>query len=184
MKQSYLFLAEGFEEIEAIATTDVLRRAQVPVTIVSVSKNKDVTGAHGVPVVADTTIEECDFEDVDWLILPGGLPGADNLLACKTLADMLKKHHQAGGRIAAICASPGVVLAPLGILDGKKATVYPGFEDKLKAGGATPTGERVTVDGNVLTGNGPSSAIPFGLAIAEHTVGKVIADKVAGGMLC
>lgn len=184
MKPSFLFLANGFEEIEALATVDVLRRAQLDVTTVSIYNSKDVTGAHGIVVVADTTIGECDFTGADWLILPGGLPGADNLLACKPLADLLQKHFAAGGRVAAICASPGVVLAPLGIVNGKKATGYPGFEGKLEAGGATTTGERVTVDGNVTTGNGPSSAVPFALAIVEQTAGKAIADGVATGMLC
>lgn len=182
MKRLYLFLANGFEEIEALATVDVLRRAQLDVTTVSIYENKDVTGAHGIVTVADTTINECDFEDVDWLILPGGLPGADNLLACKPLAEMLKEHNASGGRIAAICASPGVVLAPLGIVNGKRATAYPGFEDKLEAGGATATGERVTIDGTVITGNGPGAAIPFALAIVEHTAGRAIADEVSNGM--
>lgn len=184
MKRSYLFLATGFEEIEALATVDVLRRANVSVTTVSVNSHREVTGAHGVEVVADTTFDSCDFADVDWLILPGGLPGADNLLAHTPLCDLLKKHHADGGRIAAICASPGVVLAPLGIVEGKRATAYPGFDEKLKVGGAVPTGERVTVDGNIITGNGPSSAVPFALKIVENTQGKAIAQQVASGMLC
>lgn len=184
MKKSFLFLAEGFEEIEALATVDVLRRAQLDVTVVSIYDKKDVAGAHGVKVVADAAFGECDFEGADWLILPGGLPGADNLLACRPLADLLKKHHAENGRIAAICASPGVVLSPLGIVEGRNATAYPGFEDKLKAGGANPTGQRITVDGNIITGNGPSSAVPFALAVVEHTVGRAVADQVAAGMLC
>lgn len=183
MKNSYLFLATGFEEIEALATVDILRRAQLPVTTVSVYENKEVTGAHGIVTVADTTISECDFENVDWLILPGGLPGADNLLACRQLADMLKKHHAAGGRIAAICASPAVVLSPLGIVEGKNATAYPGFEDKLEEGGAKATRARVTVDGNVITANGPASAFPFAFTIIEHTLSRDVADQVASGLL-
>lgn len=184
MKESYLFLADGFEEIEALATVDVLRRANVNVTVVSIYEHDTVNGAHGIGVVADEVFSECEFDNADWLILPGGLPGADNLVAYKPLAELLKKHYKAGGRIAAICASPGVVLAPLGIVNGKNATVYPGFESKLEAGGAHPTGERVTVDGNVTTGNGPASAVPFALKIVEQTVGKEVADQVASGMLC
>lgn len=184
MKKSYLFLANGFEEIEALATVDVLRRAGVPVTTVSINPTNEVEGAHGVVVNADTTISECDFEEIDWLILPGGMPGAKNLVECTPLTDLLKEHNKNGGRIAAICASPGVVLAPLGLLNGKKATCYPGFENGLKAGGAVYTGLRVTVDGNFVTGNGPSSAIPFALTIAAETVGKEVAAEVASGMLC
>lgn len=184
MSPSFLFLADGFEEIEALATADVLRRANIDVTTVSIYPHKEVKGAHGITVVADTTIGEADFAGAGWLILPGGLPGADNLLACKPLAALLKSHHAADGRIAAICASPGVVLAPLGIVDGKQATAYPGFEDALAKGGATPKAQRVVVDGNVITGNGPSSAVPFALAIVEHTQGRAVADQVAAGMLC
>lgn len=183
MKTSYLFLADGFEEIEALATTDILRRGQVEVKTVSVYDRKEVKGAHGITVIADECISECDFGTADWLILPGGLPGADNLLACTTLCEALKSHQEGGGRIAAICASPGVVLAPLGILEGKKATVYPGFEDRLKAGGATPTGDRVTIDGKITTGNGPSSAFVFALSIVDQTKGAEAARQVASGML-
>lgn len=184
MKRSYLFLATGFEEIEALATVDVLRRANIDVCVVAVGDTTIVRGAHNIAVDADTTIADANLADADWLILPGGLPGADNLLASDTLAEALKAHHSKGGRIAAICASPGVVLAPLEIVKNKQATAYPGFEDKLIEGGATPTGQRVTVDGNVVTANGPASAVPFALKIAELTVGPESAEKVANGMLC
>ena len=183
MKKSYLFLANGFEEIEAIATVDILRRANIDVTTVSVYNDPEVVGAHGVPVKADMVFADCDFSQADWLILPGGLPGADNLLACDGLAKLLKEHNDAGKHIAAICASPAVVLAQLGILEKRKATAYPGFEEKLVAAGATPTFERVTVDGNITTGNGPATAFPFALAIVEQTMGKDVAETVASGML-
>lgn len=184
MLTSYLFLADGFEEIEALATVDVLRRAQIVVATVSISAGKEVTGAHGIVVTSDISIDDCDFETADWLILPGGMPGASNLLECDKLVEALKVHNAKGGRIAAICASPGVVLAPLGIVDGKKATSYPGFEDKLIEAGAEHIAKRVVVDGNVTTGNGPSSAVPFALSIVEQTLGRVVADQVAAGMLC
>lgn len=182
--QNFLFLASGFEEIEALATVDILRRANIRLTTVSITDTNEVTGAHGITVVADTVIDNCEFDDADWLILPGGMPGAENLINCKTLADALKHHHDKGGRIAAICASPGVVLAPLGIVEGKNAIAYPGFEERLVAGGAKVTAKRVVVDGNVITANGPSSAVPFALAIVEATVGKAMTDGVAAGMLC
>ena len=183
MKKSYLFLANGFEEIEAIATVDILRRGGLDVTTVSVTDSLDVTGAHGICVKADISINECS-NDVLWLILPGGLPGADNLLACQVLVDMLKKHHEANGRIAAICAAPAVVLAQIGLLQGKNATSYPGFENLLTQNGATATHQRVTVDSNFVTANGPSSAIPFALKILELTLSEDDALSVAKGMLC
>lgn len=183
MKRSFIFLATGFEEIEAVATIDVLRRAGMEVTVVSISKDRVVTGAHGITVAADVVMAGADFSDADWLICPGGLPGAKHLADNEALTSLLKKHYSAGGRVAAICASPGMVLAPNGIVTGRQATAYPGFEEALKAGGATPTGTRVAVDGNVITGNGPSSTIPFALAIVKATLGEAKAKEVADGML-
>lgn len=183
MKRSYLFLATGFEEIEAIATVDILRRAGMEITIVSISKDRVVTGAHGVTVAADVFIAGADFDDADWLICPGGLPGAKHLADCEPLTSLLKKHNAARGHIAAICASPGMVLAPLGILEERNATGYPGTEELLQNGGATVTGNRVAVDGNVVTGNGPSSTVPFALAIVKETLGEAKAKEVADGML-
>lgn len=181
--KNYLFLADGFEEIEAIATLDVLRRGQMEVFTVSIKHDHVVTGAHGVPVTADYTFKEVDFSGTDWLILPGGMPGASNLHEFGALNDLLKV-HAGKGRIAAICASPAVVLAATGLLDGKKATCYPGFETALIAAGAEYVKERVVVDGNIVTGNGPSSAIPFGLEILKLTKGAEVSESVAQGMLC
>lgn len=183
MKRSYIFLATGFEEIEALATADVLRRAGMEVTLVSIYKDRMVTGAHGVTVAADVVIAGCDFSDADWLICPGGMPGAKNLVDNSELAALLKSHCTAGGRVAAICAAPAVVLASLGLLEGRNATCYPGFEDMMTAAGAKAKDARVVVDGNIITGNGPSSAVPFALAIAEATVVKSAAADVAAGML-
>ncbi len=183
MKRSFIFLATGFEEVEAIATVDVLRRAGMEVVIVAIHKDRLVTGAHGITIAADVVMAGADLSEADWLICPGGMPGATNLVADEALTNALTTHYAKGGRIAAICASPGVVLAKLGILKGKKATAYPGFEDALVQGNATPTGERVTVDGNIITGNGPASTIPFAAAIASATVGAEKAKQVTDGML-
>jgi len=183
MKHSYLFLATGYEEVEALATVDVLRRAGMELTIVSIHKDRLVTGAHGITVAADKTMADVDLKDADWLICPGGLNGAINLYNDAVLTNALKEHFANGGHIAAICASPGVVLAPLGILNGRKATAYPGFEEELTKGGAIPTGQRVTIDGNVITGNGPASTLPFAYAIVEATLGTDKAKEVADGML-
>lgn len=180
MKTSFLFLADGFEEIEALATVDILRRAGVVVNTVSIYTRRHVTGAHGIEVTADITFKEADFAGSDWLILPGGMPGASNLFAFEPLTDLLKIHH---GRIAAICAAPAVILAPLGLLKGLEATCYPGFEGACKEGDAVMKNQRVVVTERIITANGPSSAIPFALAIVEETLGKAVANEVAGGML-
>ncbi len=180
MKNSFLFLADGFEEIEALATVDILRRAGVEVSTVSIYDHKHVKGAHGVEVNADLTFKEAAFGGSDWLILPGGMPGASNLYAFSPLTDLLKIHH---GRIAAICAAPAVVLAPLGLLKGLEATCYPGFEGACKEGDAIMKDQRVVATERIITANGPSSAIPFALAIVEATKGKAVANEVAGGML-
>lgn len=182
--KNYIFLAKGFEEIEALATADLLRRGGMDVKLVSISKERNVTGANGITAVADLTFDEADFTDTDWLIAPGGMPGASNLAAFKPLTDLMMKHYNAGGHVAAICAAPAVVLAPLGILDGRDATCYPGFEDALKGGNANHKAVRVVVDGNVTTGNGPSSAIPFAAAILAQTQGDDVAAQVTQGMLC
>ena len=123
MTTSYIFLATGFEEIEALTTVDIMRRAGMHVLTVSIEDTPQVAGAHGIPVVADTCISDIDFSQAEWLILPGGMPGATNLAACAPLCDALKAHAAKGGKIAAICASPAVVLAPLGLLAKKRRHV-------------------------------------------------------------
>ena len=181
MNTSYLFLATGFEDMEAIATIDVLRRAGIEVKSVSINDTKDVTSAHGITITADVLFDEIDFSDALWLILPGGLPGDTNLADYKPLVELLIEHNRAGRNIAAICASPAVVLAPLGILDGREAVCYPGFEGKMPNAhkGFTP----VVADGNVITANGPASAVPFALSIVATIKGEATAREVAEGML-
>lgn len=182
-KISYLFLADGFEEVEALATVDVLRRAEIELRTVSVKDGCEVTGAHGVPVMADLTVADVELDDsTGWLICPGGMPGATNLAACDKLCSMIKAHNANGGNIAAICASPAVVLAPLGVLKGRKATCYPGFESMVD-GEAEMTGQPVEVAGNVITANGPANTFAFALAIVEATLGAEAAGAVAQGML-
>jgi 4-methyl-5(b-hydroxyethyl)-thiazole monophosphate biosynthesis len=183
MEKSYLFLAEGFEEIEALTVVDVMRRAGMELVTVSVTSNKVVKGAHSIPVTADATVDEIDAYDAEWLIVPGGMPGATNVAACGKVNDMLKKQQEKGGNIAAICAAPAVVLAPLGILRGENATCYPSFEPALEKGGATHIDQRVVVSNNIITSNGPSSALPFALAIVAASLGDDVATSVASGML-
>ncbi len=181
MKTSYVFMADGFEEVEALTVVDVLRRAGMPVVTVSVNATSEVTGAHGVKMLADTVIAGCDLADAQWLILPGGMPGASNLAACEPLTRQLLEQDKAGRGIAAICASPSIVFGPLGLVEGREAVCYPGMEQGLK--GAQVMQSRVAVDGHVVTGNGPASATAFALAIVEQTLGKPAATEVADGML-
>lgn len=181
MKNSYLFLADGFEEVEALTCVDVMRRAGMPVVTVSINPVLEVTGAHGVTVVADSLYDDNDYNDAEWLVLPGGVPGAPNLAACEPLCDALEAQVERGGKVAAICASPAVVLAPLGILQGRDAVCYPGMEQDIE--GVRWTTGSVAVDGNVVTGNGPAAAAPFALTMVEQSVGRDVAAQVAAGML-
>lgn len=173
-------MADGFEEIEALAVVDMLRRAAMPVSMVSITDEFDVQGAHGVTIIADEVISEADFTDAEWLILPGGMPGSANLASCAPLVAMLKDHNETGGKIAAICAAP-MVLGENGILKGKNATCYPGFEEHLK--GANYTATQVERDGNIVTGNGPAQAIMFAAAIIEKSLGEATAKRILEGMM-
>ena len=182
MKKVYVFLADGFEDVEALIPIDVLRRGGVDVTTVSISDFPLVNSAHGVNVEADIMIEQGDFSDADLIFLPGGMPGATNLFANKDVCKAVVDQYAAGKKVAAICASPAVVLAPLGILEGKKATCYPGFENVLAENNATYTGDLFTVDGNVTTGEGPAAAFPFAYELLAQLVNKQTADQIAEGM--
>lgn len=180
MKQAFIFLATGFEETEAVGTTDVLRRGGIQTTIVSITQEKSVTGAHGIVINSDILFEEADFSQADALVLPGGMPGSSNLNAHEPLKESLLNQHRSGKIIAAICAAP-LVLGGLGLLKEKKATCYPGFEQRLI--GATTSGQATETDGNIITGKGPGFVYDFGLAIIEALKGKAVAEEVAGGLL-
>ncbi len=181
MNTTFVFLADGFEEIEALTCIDVLRRAGMPVTTVSINPGLEVTGAHGVTVLADSLFGDSDYEGAEWLVLPGGIPGAPNLAACEPLCDLLTAQDARGGKVAAICASPAVVLAPLGLLQDRRAVCYPGMEQGIE--GVRWAEGPVAVDGNVVTGNGPAAAAPFALALVEQSMGRETAAQVAAGML-
>lgn len=180
MKRVALFLANGFEEIEAIATTDILRRAQIDVVTVSITEKRSVIGAHGVEVIADSIFEETDFSKIDLLLLPGGMPGSKHLNEHKGLKDLLIEFNSQHKLIAAICAAP-MVLGGLGLLKGKRATCYPGFESELI--GATIDGGNLIVDGNITTGKGPAFVFDFALSLVEQLVGLQVKEEVASGML-
>jgi 4-methyl-5(b-hydroxyethyl)-thiazole monophosphate biosynthesis len=180
MKKAVLFLAGGFEETEAVGTADVLRRGDIDTKIVSVTESLEVVGAHGIAVVADGLLSATDCGDADALVLPGGMPGASNLNACEALRRLLVRHHGEGRLVAAICAAP-LVPGGLGLLRGRRATCYPGFEPQLA--GAILTGEAVVVDGHLITGAGPGFVLDFALAVVEWLQSKKVADRVAGDLL-
>lgn len=181
MKRSFLFLATGFEEIEALTVVDVMRRAGMDIKTVSITSELVVVGAHGVGVKADMLFADADFEDIEWLIAPGGLPGSENLARYAPLTILLNKHASAGGKVAAICAAPAMVLGPLGILDGRECTGYPGTQD------LAPKGEWrdqcVVSVKNLVTGSGPAAALPFALAIVANSMGMEIAQQIGSAML-
>ncbi|MBO7128617.1 MAG: DJ-1/PfpI family protein [Prevotella sp.] len=182
MAKVYVFLADGFEDVEALIPIDVLRRGGVEVVTVSTTEFPLVESAHGVNIEADIQFEQSDYEDADLIMLPGGMPGASNLFAHESVCKVVMDQFAAGKKVAAICAAPAVVLAQLGILDGKKATCYPGFEKVLKEAGATYTGDLFTVDGNVTTGEGPAAAFPYAYELLAQLVDKKTSDQIAEGM--
>lgn len=176
MKKACIFLAPGFEEVEALTPIDLLRRAGVQVTIVSVQKERQVTGSHQITVEADALFEEMDFADQDLFILPGGQPGTNNLKACGKLRDLLNDSCKKGKLLAAICAAP-TVFGDMGLLKGKNATCYPGCEDGLT--GARHQTDPVVVDRNLITSRGVGTAIPFALSLIEQLFGKEKSEETA-----
>lgn len=177
----YVHLAEGFEEVEALTIVDLLRRAKIEVQTVSVTGNKKVMGTHNIPVEADILYEEANYQECEMIVLPGGLPGSTNLQAHEGLTAHIKCFAaDENKKVAAICAAP-MAFGSCGILEGKKATIYPGMEKHLT--GAQPTGEGVTVDGRIITGMGPAWAMEFALALIEQLRDRKTADDVASGLL-
>ncbi len=180
METVYLFFAEGTEEVEALTVVDILRRAGIETRIVSVTEDRIVTGAHGIRVEADMLMGEVDFSKAAMLVLPGGLPGAYNLASHEGLVAGIMQQYEHNKPLAAICAAP-LVYGRMGLLDGVKATCYPGFEENMK--GASCTGKLVEEDGLFITGKGPAAVFEFGYAIVTRLVGKERAEEVRSGML-
>jgi 4-methyl-5(b-hydroxyethyl)-thiazole monophosphate biosynthesis len=179
MANACVLLAEGFEEIEAIAVIDVLRRAEVDVTTLSLGAT-EVKGAHGISVVADARLEDRADERWDAVILPGGIPGATNLRDDVRVQALLKKQDDAKRWVAAICAAP-IALSKAGVLRDRRATSYPGFGEQLEC--ADYLEARVVVDEHVITSRGPGTAIEFALALATRLRDEKTSWKVAEGML-
>ena len=177
----FIFLATGFEEIEAIATIDVIRRPGIDIQIVSTTGEKTVTGVHNIKVSADVLFEDADFSKAKMLILPGGMPGTTNLEKHEGLLALIRKHNQAGKWLAAICAAPSI-LGKMHLLRNLDATCYPGFEEFLDEA-YVRTNQGVIVCNNIITSRGPGFAPEFGLKIAEILSSKEVADQVASDML-
>ncbi|MBQ4129651.1 MAG: DJ-1/PfpI family protein [Ruminococcus sp.] len=181
----YCFLADGFEEIEALATVDILRRAKVDVKTVSVNGQKTVTGSHNIKVLADITAQDVnDYEsDISGAVYPGGMPGAQTLSTgeCTLPVEVAKYCVDNGILVGAICAAP-IVLGRIGLLNNKKATCYPGFENELI--GAFYTRDKVTVDKNIITGRGPGCSVDFALALVTYLKGESVAQDIRKSMQC
>ena len=167
--KALVFLATGCEEMEAVGTIDILRRGGIETITVSVTGEKTVTGVHNIPIIADELFENVDCKAYDALVLPGGGPGSEMLNKHEYLRKALVEQHDSGKLIAAICASPRV-FGSLGLLNGKKATCYPGIEPELT--GSTIVNEPTVTDGNIITGRGPGLVFDFGLAIVKYLHGN------------
>jgi len=179
-KKALVILADGFEEIEAITPIDILKRVGVEVIMAGLG-GTSIKSTRGVTISADMELDKVAFVP-DVIIFPGGMPGAENLANSPKVKDLIKSVDSEGKLIAAICASPAYVLAPTGVLDGKKATGYPGTEDKFPSS-TKISSEDVVRDGNVITSRGPGTAASFAFMIANELVGSEKARKVAEGML-
>lgn len=176
MSKAYIFFAEGFEEIEGLVVVDVLKRGGVDVKMVSNTEDVFVTSSHGVMIKCDQAFGANDYSDADLLVLPGGMPGTTNLKNNKGLMDLVIKHYSLGKRLAAICAAPSI-LGELGLLKNKRATCFPGFEEKLLE--AKLTSEKVVTDGLITTAKGMGAGLLFALELLAILEGPEVADKIA-----
>ncbi len=180
MNKIAIFMADGCEEIEGLTVVDNCRRVGLEIDMISITDSKSVAGAHGIVFEADMTMKDMNLADYDGVVLPGGMPGTLNLGACDSVVAAIKQCAEDGRLVAAICAAPSV-LGDNHVLEGKRATCYPGFEERLL--GATCTTESVAVDGNVITSRGMGTAIEFSLAIIEYFKDNETADKLAKGII-
>lgn len=179
-KTAIVLFAEGFEEIEATTVLDVLRRAEIDTFAVSISEKDVVTGARGISIVTNRCLKDISGSLFDLIVLPGGMPGADNLRQNERVEDLIHHHHINQKYIAAICAAP-YVLGELGILDGKKATSYPTFQNRL--GKAEVLNESVVVDGNLITSQGVGTALEFSLKIVSTLKSSEAAKELGAAMI-
>lgn len=175
-RKVYIFLADGFEDIEGLTVVDLMRRAGIDIQTVSISDSHEITTSHGITMKTDRIFSETDFSDADMLVLPGGMPGTKYLGEYQPLRELLTDFYGKGGKVAAICAAP-TVLASLGFLEGRNATAYPSCMDGLA--GAVPALENVVVDGNITTSRGLGTAVDFALSLIGQLLGEEKADEIA-----
>ena len=180
MKKAAVLLADGFEEIEALTAVDLLRRARIYVDTISISDDYMVAGSHGINVQTEDLFDEVEFAEFDMLVLPGGMPGTLNLGADETVVKTIKRFAAEGKLVAAICAAPSV-LGENHILEGKKATCHPGFEEKLL--GAQWLEQPVVVDGNVITSRGMGTAIAFALELVRYFTDDATVEHIRQGLV-
>lgn len=176
MKRVLVYLADGFEECEALLVVDILRRAGLDVVTVSITGDLVVASTHNIKIHADAVLAETNIALFDAIVLPGGIPGTPNLAACEAVTMAAAQFAAAGKLVAAICAAPSI-LGSLGLLEGKKATVYPGMEETLT--GAEPVSAEVVREGSIITGQAMGAAIPFALTIVDALVGGDAAQSLA-----
>ncbi len=174
-------IANGSEDIESVTLIDVLRRAGIEVTVASVHAEAAITAARGTRITADALMSNCSDQVFDLIALPGGMPGAQNLGECAALLEILAEQKGAGRLYGAICAAPAVALEPNGLLEGRTATAHPGFQDRLAD--QSRVSERVVVDGNCVTSQGPGTALEFALTLVECLLGKEKRDAVGAPMV-
>lgn len=176
MSLVYAFIANGTEEVELLTVVDLLRRADIDTKIVSITEDYEVTGSHKIVIKADMLVKDVDFEAGDMIFLPGGMPGTLNLASCEILMKNVVEYNEKGKRLAAVCAAPSI-FGELGLLEGKAASCYPGFEDKLK--GAVYKREKAVTDGNITTGRGMGGCIELGLELISLLKGEEAAKDMA-----
>ena len=176
MKKAVMLFANGYEEVEALMTVDLLKRAGVDIRLVSINDDMTVTGSHGISVAMDTKLSRIQLKEEDAIIIPGGMPGTKYLEKYKPLTELLTDFYQNGGKVAAICAAPGI-FERLGFLKGRNATSYPSVMEQLKS--ARTSLEPVVVDGNVTTSRGLGTAIDFSLSLIGQLEGSAKAEEIA-----
>lgn len=180
MEKVYVFFANGTEEIEGLTVVDLLRRADIPTEMVSVEEGREVMGSHNIPIKTDLCLNEMELDKAAMLVIPGGMPGTMNLLKNQELRTAIQQFQEEDKMLGAICAAP-IVLGAAGVLNDKKATCYPGYEEKLT--GAVYTEQAVVCDGNIITSRGLGTAIEFALAIVSHFKGKDAAGQLQQAIL-
>ncbi len=181
MTKALIFLANGFEEIEAVTIVDILRRANITVTTAGLTSNH-IQGAHQLKIIPDKSVNEIFPQEFDAIICPGGSPGYKNLRKDPRVIQIIKNAYKQNKLIAAICAAPAV-LSDAGILENKNCTIYPGMENELTRGGGKPKADNVVVDGKVVTSKGPATALEFALKLVEILAGKEVSESVSKKVL-